>query len=148
MGEQHRLVAGSRSDLEYFLTALQCEDLEVARVHPRLADGLAVAYRQRCILVRAMPHTRRNEQVPRRQVHRSQDCEVAHTLRAKLLHEARACARVLLAYGAFHQRAESSSRAWNVTSRCRGVTEMYPSFTADTSVPSSLPHVTEPPPIQ
>src|SRR5208283_5427991 len=118
------------------------------RVHRRLADRLRAADRQRRVLVRAMAHAGRDEQVARGEVERPQDGHVAHALRAQLLDQSRPRALVLAAYGAFHQVSASSSRAWKVTSRCSGVTEMYPSFTAETSVPSSAAQVTEPPPIQ
>src|ERR1035437_1547741 len=146
--EQHGLIPRPRTDLEHALGALQRERLEISRVDRWLADRLRTADRQRRVFVRAMPNARRHEEMARREIQRAQHRHVAHALLAQLLDEPRTRALVLTAYGAFHQVSASSRRAWNVTSRCSGVTEMYPSRTAATSVPSSAVHVTDPPPIQ
>ena len=45
--QQRRLVAGARADLEHPLPAREPQQLEVARLHPRLRDGLPAADGQR-----------------------------------------------------------------------------------------------------
>src|SRR6266480_1346738 len=92
--EQRRLIAGSGSDFEHALPAGEPERLEIAGLRERLRDGLAVADRQRRVLVGTVPHRRRHEQMTRRLGERLEDGEVADPPRAQRLDQPRAVSGV------------------------------------------------------
>ena len=133
MREQHRLIARARADLEHALLARELQQLEIARVHPRLRDRLPVADRQRRVLVRAMPQPRRHERVARRHLERAQHGEIANSLLAQRLDEplprAAQCSFVATHRSRHHVAAPCSALKC-VRSRCSGVTETYPSSIA------------------
>src|SRR3989454_11172287 len=87
--EQRRLIAGAGPDFEHALPAGEPKRLEIAGLRERLRDGLAVADRQRRVLVSAMPHRRRHEQMPRRLGERLEDGEVADPFGAQRLDQPR-----------------------------------------------------------
>ena len=70
LGENGRLVAGARADVEHALAAAQCELLADASDHVRLRDRLPLADRQRRVVVCAASQLRRHEQVARHASHR------------------------------------------------------------------------------
>src|SRR5438094_4189255 len=63
--EQCRLISRAGPDFEDALPAREPERLEIARLCERLRDTLAVADRQRRVLVGAVSPRRRHEQAPR-----------------------------------------------------------------------------------
>src|SRR5439155_5410182 len=79
---------------EYAFLAREPERLEIAGLCERLRDGLAVADRQGCVLVGAVPHRGRDEQMPRRLGERLEDGEVADPPGAQGLDQPRAISRV------------------------------------------------------
>src|SRR6185312_11866559 len=107
MREQHRLIARASSDLEHLLLSSELEQLEIARVYPRLRDRLPVPDGQRRILVSAMPQPGWHECVARRHLDRAKHCEIANPLLAQRIDEPLARAAELRVYRSRHQVAAS-----------------------------------------
>jgi hypothetical protein len=80
LGEQRALEPRASADLEHALLAREPQHFEVARVHPRLADCLPEPDRQRGVVVGAVPHAGRHEQVSWDLVERLQHGEIADSL--------------------------------------------------------------------
>ena len=93
-GEERRLVARARADLEHPLPAREAQRFKVAGVCERLRDRLIVPDRERGVLIGPVAQRYRDEPVSRRLGERLEDCEVAHALGAKRLDEPCPVARV------------------------------------------------------
>src|ERR1700694_3226763 len=77
MCQKHGLITGSSAHLKHLLMSGQLQELEVARVDRWLGDRLAIADRERGILVGAVAHTRGHEEMPWRRLDGSKHREVA-----------------------------------------------------------------------
>ena len=112
--EQGGLIARAGADLQNPLRPAQPQGFEIAGLGERLRDRLTLADRQRCVLVRAMPHRLGHEEVARRLGERLQDRQIANAFRAQCLDEPRAVARVGVGgtgqSPASHRRTTSISR--------------------------------------
>src|SRR5262249_43121536 len=107
MREEHGLISRASADLEHLLLSRKLEQLEIARVYPRLRDRLPVPDGQWRILVRAMPQAGWHECVARRHLDRPKHCEIANPLLAQRIDEALARAAELRVYRSRHQVAAS-----------------------------------------
>ena len=84
LGENRRLVAGARADVEHALVALERELLRDQRNDIGLRDGLAGSDRQRRVRVRGLAELLRDEQLARHLVHRREDTLVVNAARTEL----------------------------------------------------------------
>jgi hypothetical protein len=77
--QHRRLIAGARPDLQHArLGAGEGERLAHQGHHVRLRDGLALADRERRVLVGVRQQLGRHEAVPRHAAHGIEDARVAH----------------------------------------------------------------------
>jgi hypothetical protein len=74
--------------------SLEGQDLDIARLHPRLGDGLAAADGECRVFVGAVLDALGHEPMPRHEADGTEDTEVVNALRLQGLHQARAIALV------------------------------------------------------
>ena len=82
--EHRSLVPRAGADVEHLLTAPERERLADPRDHVGLRDRLAVADRQRGVVVGAIAEALRDEQLARHALHRTEDALVAHVAATQL----------------------------------------------------------------